>query len=420
MSYGTAGVAIRSKAELRSWGLGFFGLCLYAISVVTFRIPGAEAGIVIGALGIFFAARESQIAFPSSFWIFIAFIIWSALSAIFAIDPAVALDELIVRVKLAVVFLVTVNALRTEIDVRRFLIVASVAFLLYPARGALVNYVTGNRLFGRALWNGIYANPNDLAGIALLFLGISIALALAPSNSRAVRVYAWCSGGVYLVLIFLTQSRGAFLGLAFGLLLPLLRWCAGDRRRVIGAVVAGVCVALLVPSAAWDRLAGISKLTSIDTIASADPEGSAAQRFDIQQAGFRIFTDNPFVGVGLGNFSSALKAYSPELGKRDTHNTYLNLGTEVGLPGLVLWVSFVLSALAYSRSARKEDIASDTSTLSIVWVERAFVGFLVAAIVGTYGSLNFPYIILGALVGLGRIRRVSKAKAMRLHELRIN
>jgi O-antigen ligase len=198
-------------------------------------------------------------------------------------------------------------------------------------------------------------------------------------------------------VILLTQSRGVFLGLVSITVLALLQMLGKPTRRAIGvALVFALIIYLAVPVDVWERLYGIEKLTSASTIAEADSEGSAAERFEILKVGWQIFRDNPFFGVGLGAYPLANAMYVPDLGKRDTHNTYLNLAAEVGLPGLMLWCIFLGSVLRHAYRSQRNRQALGLVTQQ-VWIVRAFVGYLVAGLFGTYAALTFPYLILATL-----------------------
>ena len=72
----------------------------------------------------------------------------------------------------------------------------------------------------------------------------------------------------------------------------------------------------------------------------------------------------------------------PDLGRRDTHNTYLSPTAEVGLPGPLLWVACIGSVLRQTHKVRQIAAASPLATRQ-AWIERAFYAYLVAGTVGT-------------------------------------
>ena len=250
---------------------------------------------------------------------------------------------------------------------------------------------------GRAVWNYIYNNPNDLAALCLLALGIALGFMFARPSRALVRLGAGISAVLLVVVILLTQSRGAFIGLVAGMGPALIGLgLKRPRRLLLSAGILALVIGLAIPASVWERLAGIEKLTSVATIAQADPEGSAEQRFAIQKVAWQIFVDNPVFGVGLGAYPEANAAYAPNLGRKDTHDTYLNVAAEVGLPGLVLWCALFGSVLRYAYRSRQ---LAPPGALAAQqgWIERALLGYLVAGLFGTFAALSFPYLILSVL-----------------------
>jgi len=384
---------IRRTPEL---ALPFYGLAIFTFFLVTSRWSDlfTEIGIYLALLGLLL--RPAGLKFPPAARWATAFLLWALVTAIFAISHQAASDALIERLKALVIFFVVINALRTPQQLRLYILLILFAFLIYPARGSLQNYVTGNTLFGRAIWNKVYSNPNDLAAITLLMLGLTLALAAVKAQDRRIRRALSALVPVMLLIVLLTQSRGAFIGLLVGFGAPAL---ARIRKmpNIAGPVLVGVCViALLVPAGAWHRFEGITKLTSTATIAQADPEGSALLRLEVLKTGWHIFTDHPLLGVGIGCYNAANERYAPDLGPRDAHNTYLSLAAELGLPGLLLWLGLVGSVLAQVRRHRAS-LESDDRTIQILWIERAVIGYLVAGFFGTYSGLTIFYLLLGLL-----------------------
>jgi O-antigen ligase len=386
---------VEKRATQGLWSLSMIGLCIFTISIVTYKFPLAELGIAIGAVGLLVGAE--RVRFAPAVWLLALFIAWALLASMFARFPQITQAALFERAKLLPIFLIAINALRTWRHVRVYLILLLVCFILFPVRGALINYFfVGYTVFGRAIWNFVYGNPNDLAVLCLLALGAALALALRKQEHKYVRWGAWAATGLLLFTMLLTQSRGAFLGLLVGMGWPIAKNLLREPRRIVVAVVGVVLLVSVTPSTVWQRLAGISKLTSVETIGQADAEGSAQQRFELQGVAWKIFSDHPLFGIGLGAYRPVNAQYAPKLGPRDTHNTYLNLAAELGLPGLLIWVALVVSVLARVRRARRSSLQSTADDASI-WVERGFVGFLVASIFGTYSVLTMPYLILAVL-----------------------
>lgn len=374
--------------------LCLIGLYIFTFAIITLRWPIANIGIGIAIVGLIL--RGQSFRAPLFFWLLCAYVFWCVLASAVSEHWNLAEDALIDRFKIIAMVLIFLNSLRTANQFRAFLVFIIFCFMVYPIRGALQNYYSGYTIFGRALWNYSYSNPNDLATLATLAFGVMITVAMAPGQKRYLQFFAGGSAAATLLTIFLTQSRGALIGLAIGFGPSTLRAIVKSPRRIALATIVVFGVALAVPESAWLRFAGISKLTSTETISEADPEGSADERFKIAKTAWRIWLDHPVLGTGLDSYRAMNYRYSPELGPRDAHNTYLNLAAEIGLPGLAIWLTCIGSVFALSRKIRKQ-YQFGTDQFQGIWIQRALVAFLIAGLFGTYSRLNMLYFVLSLL-----------------------
>jgi O-antigen ligase len=272
------------------------------------------------------------------------------------------------------------------------------SYILFPARSTLVNYVTGNTLLGRAVGPFIYDNPNDLASVTILMLGPAVALWAESARGSPIGWIGLAGAAPLIVIIVLTQSRGAFLAVAT-MALPSAIALARRRPRVVMVFAALVTLALyLAPGTFWNRIGGLRRGTSVETIGEMDPEGSARQRFALLQTAIRIIKDHPMLGVGLGAYAEANAQYSPALGYRDTHNTYLNIVAETGLAGLALFLGLVASVLRDVREARRRAHRVLPAQAEMLrWLQYGLCGYLIAGLFGSYSHLTFPYVFLALL-----------------------
>src|SRR3989442_6744828 len=124
---------------------------------------------------------------------------------------------------------------------------------------------------------------------------------------------------------------------------------------------------------------GLRKATSAATIGRMAPEGSARRPFAVLQTATRIIRDHPVLGVGLGAYEVAQYRYNPSLGYLDTHNTYLNVLAETGLPGLVLFLALIIIVLRDVHHARRRARRqSPTQAEALRWLQYALIGYLTA------------------------------------------
>lgn len=383
---------VSSGGNARTATLQFVGLVVFTLIVVSSRWSGADIAIAFALLGMLIGRQRIRI--PSPFWWGVGLVAWAYVTSIVAMSPAQAQSTAYERLKVMVIFLVVMNALRSQKQLRVYLLIILGAFMLYPARGALLNQMHGYTVFGRTSWNNIYANPNDLAAMAMLVMGVALTVATSRVERRLVRRGAAACAAILLLVILLTQSRGAITGLTIAFGTAVLRRLFKRPMIAVYITIAIVVGANVLPQSLWQRLSGMRYLTSTSTLAEAD--SSAAQRWQIQKTAWRIFGDHPLLGVGLGCYPLANDKYSPALGDRDTHDTYLNLASELGIPGLVLWLGLIASVLRRVRqSAAKE--GSKTTSTPTHWLECAFYAVLIAGIFGSYSGITLIYLMLGVL-----------------------
>jgi O-antigen ligase len=388
------------------WSLLLMAFFVYLFIVTTYRIPGGNVAMAVALVALVFQRQSLRVP-PTLLWLG-AFAVWAGLGYFSTQHPDVVGEQLVNLGKLWLIALVASNAIRTRNQIRFFMVFFLGCFALFPMRGALVNYFIAHyTTFGRALWNYIYSNPNDLAALCLLQL--SMAAALFMTEPRGWIKRAATLGMLLLpLLVLLTQSRGAFLAMAAVAVVAVL----ANKRRGRAILVAGAAVLLLVvvsPGGVWKRVQGLSNMGDIQSQETAlDQEGSAFQRFQILKVARKIIVDHPITGVGLGAYPLEHQAYvrgggfhQTARGKRDTHNTFMNVAAETGIPGLVLFLTAIASAMIPAERARR--LARHRlpwAATQIFFLELGMAAFLFAGIFGSYAHLSFTYLHLVLLAAI--------------------
>lgn len=178
----------------------------------------------------------------------------------------------------------------------------------------------------------------------VLVLGVPLALSLWAAGTRSRRTL-WPACAVLVAAgVYLTQSRGALLALAAGVLAwPIL--AGGRHRRLVLGLPVLLAAALVIPGVG-SRLAS---LTPLQAVVVAQPDPSLEGRRAAQRTAVQIFTDHPLTGVGPGRFETVTSAYQrrlplPSAEVLAPHNLYLQLAAEGGLVLLAAWVLLVLAA----------------------------------------------------------------------------
>jgi O-antigen ligase len=388
------------------WTLSFIGVLFYIFTVTTYRMPVADVGIVIALVGLL--TERPRLKLPKFLIWFGAFILWGCFGLLWTRYPQLTQEHITYLTKMWVISFVFCNALRDEPKVRAYMLFMLACFFTHAGRGSIQNYLTGNTLHGRAVWNGEFANPNFLAGIAILELA-SAAAVLTIERRTWARWFAIACLILTPIVILATQSRSNFIGLVVFGLLGLLSMKGRKRIRVAGAMLGLTIIGVaLAPKGVWERVGGLGKVSRGSDMKDVDAEGSAAERYRILQTGLTILGDNPLTGTGLKTFSRTNAEYTPELGRKDAHNTYLSVAVETGLIGLALFVTMLVSCLRGTVSRRTGPLPAAPTA---VWLRNGMIAFLVAALWATVVGLQFTYLHLALIWAVMQLQQQGKLAA---------
>jgi O-antigen ligase len=175
---------------------------------------------------------------------------------------------------------------------------------------------------------GLTFHPNVLGGYLM-----SVVILILPLLDRRPFRVLWL---VFAGGLFLTFSRSAWLGAAFGLVflfwwylrqydLRPKQWVQGLVVALVGAVL---LLILFLPQIA-------SRLNPVATLSEFTSLSGRGEMIDIALKSIR---DDPLTGLGAGNFPVAMLGYLTLDAPHFVHNVFLLLGAEVGIPGGMIWL----------------------------------------------------------------------------------
>jgi putative inorganic carbon (HCO3(-)) transporter len=148
----------------------------------------------------------------------------------------------------------------------------------------------------------------------------------------------------------LTFSRGAAVGLGCA-----LAWVLFTQRRQVRAAL--VPLAIVAVAVGVVGLTQQARLSTAFTVKSAAAASNVTHRFDAWRSAVDLIVAHPLVGVGPGNFQYFTAAVDnrPPTNADPTvvHNTYLDVGAEVGLPALALLLAYVVTVFKRLRVATR-------------------------------------------------------------------
>jgi O-antigen ligase len=301
-------------------------------------------------------------------------------------------------IKAVAMFIVMVNVLRTR---QRLLgmMWLSMSIAIYLSFTALDMYsrgemtVEGYRVAPDV--GGMFGNPNDMAMHLVMMTPLAITLGIA-SRKMGMKIVYFVMAGLFVAANTVTYSRGGFLGLLA--MSSVLVWKLGRKSRLkisIISIIVGILFILLAPGNYGERMLSIFN-------PSLDAVGSSSQRQDLLIRSIQVTLRNPW-GIGIGNFK--IVGYH-NLG---THNSYTQISSELGLLGLALYLTFILSPLrklfAMQRRLYAENELNWFYYLSI-GLQASIIGFMVSSFFGAVAYNWFIYYLIAYAVGFRRIYQI--------------
>jgi O-antigen ligase len=324
-----------------------------------------------------------------------------AASIPFSLWPGGSFAVLVDRVvKMALAYVLIAHLVDTPGRVRVLLTVL-VGAGVYLAVGSIYLTATGQaseHYLGRGagLVGGMFKDPNDLALTLVIMIALAGFLLLSTRRTAARLLY----GGAIAVMlagVMLTFSRGGILALLAAAAVGVRRLARHGRGVAVGGLlVLGVLVVALKPQGLEERMTSI--------VTREGDTGSIEARLTTLRNGVEILLEHPAVGVGLGNFRLAEGEKHGGVGKwNEAHNTFLQIGGELGWAGLAVYLALVVCALLNARAAAQAAARQPRVAALAHAVETALVGFLAGAMFLSQAYTWHFYILLGLTVALRRM-----------------
>ena len=241
---------------------------------------------------------------------------------------------------------------------------------------------------------GTATDPNDYAMHLVILLPMVFALLFNYRNLIIKGILLFVLILLILNIVF-TYSRGGMV--AFGLVLGLSVFGFSLQRKklLLPVILTLIGISILfpmIPEKYWERAKSISDFS--------DPAIQA--RLDTWKTGLGMISDHPIKGVGLGAFryEYVMRAYvNQDVTTRASlfsHNAYIQIGAELGLPALIIFLLLIIFSWfdlvkAEKLFADKGDMLFAGFSLSL---RLGLLGYMVCAIFLTQAFLTMFWIIL--------------------------
>lgn len=257
---------------------------------------------------------------------------------------------------------------------------------------------------------GTLADPNEYALILLMTLPYWWLVARNSKNPKLMGAISVLAAIPMLVAFFRAGSRAGLLTLG-GLVLSIFYRSRPAQRVALIVMVAivGAAAVIALPSNLKDRYTTFFS-TDGDQSLSADVASSTARRYFLIQS-LKLTLQHPIFGVGPGQFAGTnwevSRAEGIHVGAQPTHNTYTEVSSETGIPGLILFVgTLVICCRSTLRIAKltenNESLKPLSNAATCIFV--SITAFLIGAF---FLSLSYSPLVTVALGLAAALRNVA-------------
>jgi putative inorganic carbon (HCO3(-)) transporter len=240
-----------------------------------------------------------------------------------------------------------------------------------------------------------YYDANDFATFVVTALPLGIYFVHA-GRRVALRLFAAAGLGLLTLGFVWSGSRGGFIALFAVVGFVVLRFSAVPLRwRVSATALVALMLLATASDQYWQQMSTITSDTDYN-------HTSESGRLQIWSRGIGYMLQNPVLGLGPGNFQTAEGTLSP-LAERQQfgigvrwnapHNSLVQIGAELGIPGVALYVAVIASAF---RALRRS--AALTPALTA-----ALLGFVVGSFFLSLAYSEMLYTLVALSVGVQKV-----------------
>jgi putative inorganic carbon (HCO3(-)) transporter len=238
-------------------------------------------------------------------------------------------------------------------------------------------------------WRPEGIHPN-LAGGAMAWLLLPAVALTAWSRDRRLQTLAGGAAALLALALLLSQSRGAWLGAAAGLVaMPALRY---RRGWIVPAIALGVGVVVALAAGPGQIMQTILPPSAAEEVTINTLPG----RMELWTRALAMLHDFGVAGAGPGQFEQLVMVLYPPFftgllgGFQHAHNLYLQTAVDFGVPGLVALVALLLGMSASIVAATRRWPGQAPGSLPLAALAVGVFGSLLALAV--HGMVDAPHV----------------------------
>lgn len=350
--------------------------------------PALVSGVL--AIGLYImqqhgSRRIDRVRAPTTTYVLLL-LLWVALSVPGALHQGAAFRMLTNNfIKTVLMYLVIVGSVRGFRDVERLAFVYLAVATVFAAT-VLSRFDVGDSSWRLGSLYYTY-DANDFATYAVS--AIPLALYFTLAQGRLSRRLIGAFGIATLVVAFIwSGSRGGFLAMLAMVAFVLFRYTALRARwRILGTAVIAALFLTTASDTYWTQMHTI--LNSPEDYNRTAENGRAR----IWRRGIGYMLSHPLLGVGADNFGVAEGTISYLAPLQDKgigvrwnapHNSFVQAGAELGIPGLVILLGVIGTAFRSLRRLERLRVVSSHHPRGPPQLAQSLKASLVGFVVGAF------------------------------------
>ncbi len=318
---------------------------------------------------IYFSLKnKTKIKIHKIFIILSVFAVFEIISTVFSVDIKTSMDDL-KEILLFLIVPLTFNLPRKKEDFKVLNYTLSFAIFL----SAILSFLEySGIIMGRERASGFLSHYMTQSGILMLFSILSLSMSFYEKGRKK---FLW----LFLFLLsisslILTLTRSAWIGIIFGLIFIIILY---KPKLLIFFLILGILIAFISPESVKKRF-----------ISTFDPKDETVkERIYMAKAGLKIISKYPIFGTGLDTAKIVYKKFKPPEAVRDAphlHSNILQIGAELGIPALAIWLLFIIISLLDNFKVWKSSTDNFTKFSGL-----AGVGVIISLFIAGLFEFNF-------------------------------
>jgi O-antigen ligase len=299
---------------------------------IGYNLPAVLAALL--GIGLFITRRAFVFWKTTAGKILPVFVVWMFVSYLLTPHNENSLFFLQSVMLGALLFAASCGLPATVSDFKKVFGVAAAAGVV----AALLGIVWGAQHYGRfALRNGPYSDPNYYAMWLLAF--VPLIWTTFADHKLWIRIAGIVAAALPLLIALRTGSRAGFVAIG-AMAIVAIFFFSLTTRILLGSAVALALVGLVgfAPNLLRNRLNASAERSGAD-------QNSVDARQTLLVTSLAVTLTYPLFGVGAGNFPMTVVEAGREQGKDwsplVTHNSYTQISSETGLPGIILYLLLI-------------------------------------------------------------------------------